>query len=267
MTDAGWEQYDGFAEPAVADERWEARSVPDGRGGWELLCDSTAQVSIDNGVREVRLERFTRQAAGVQNLDNPKHLAVSTRTFEIPSGGSAWFRADMAATAVNTDGVDYRDGFATFNVIDVEHKLIFDFTTTGSRIHALWELQAIPVGLVPPEESFLYVIDNPELGIDPQPGQWHTYVAHLDSGLGVVEAFVDDRMLFRTADLPAVPRLIKLGMGVLTLWPLGADGSSTSMRGQGMVARWRRISIRLVGGDGPESASGPSWTDDAKLSR
>ncbi len=144
---------------------------------------------------------------------------------------------------------------------------IFDFTTTGSRIHALWELQAIPVGLVPPEESFLYVIDNPELGLDPQPGQWHTYVAHVDSGHGVVEAFVDDRMLFRTADLPAVPRLIKLGMGVLTLWPLAADGSSTSVRGQGMVARWRRISIRLVGGDGPESASGPSWTDDAKLSR
>ena len=65
--------------------------MPDGRGGWELLCDRTAQVSIDDGVREVRLERFTRQAAGVQNLDNPKHLAVSTRTFEIPSGGSAWF--------------------------------------------------------------------------------------------------------------------------------------------------------------------------------
>jgi hypothetical protein len=245
MSTSGWNPYP-FDAVGGAQSRWEDRVVHDGSGAPHLLCDTTAVVRCSDGEREVRIDRFTRQAStGVQNLDNPKHLVVSTETFEIPEGGVGAFRVDMAAEKLHADDVDYRDGFATFNVIDVEHKLIFDVVTTGSRIHGLYELQAEPVGVVAREDSFLYVIDQPELGVVSAAGSWHTYVVTIDTGRRTIAADVDGRPLFRTGDLPMVPRRIKLGMGILTLWPLDHSGRSTSLRGQGMVARWRDVGVRL----------------------
>ena len=200
MSTNDWEVYDDFV--GGGDECWEERVVHDAAGTPFLLCDRTADVRHGDGIREVRIERFTRAATRIQNLDNPKHLVVSTRTFEVPDGGSLWFRADMAAEQLGRDGIDYRDGFATFNIIDIEHKLVFDFVTTGPRVHALYELQAAPVGVVAPEDSFLYVIDNPELVLAETPSAWHTFTVHLDPCRGRIDAFVDDRPLFRTRGSP-----------------------------------------------------------------
>jgi len=244
-TTAAWTTYDDLAGSA-GDARWEDRAGPGDDGIPVPFCDETAVVTTGPAGRQVRIERFTRRADGrVQNLDNPKHLVVSTETFEVPDGGTAEFRVDMAAERIGGDAADYRDGFATFNVIDVEHKLVVDVILTGSQLHTIYELQAVPVGVVPVDESFLYVVDNPELGLDVGPGSWHTCTVAIDRAAGGIEATADGRTLFRTGDLPVDPRRIKLGMGILTLQPLAADGTSTSCRGQGMVARWRDVRVRL----------------------
>jgi hypothetical protein len=240
---AAWETYDAFTGVSLDPSRWEARSVTGPHGEQVQFQDIAAVERVTDGFREVRIERFTRQASDVQNLDNPKHLVVSTRTFEIPAQAAATFEVDMSARKLNGRDDDYRDGFATFNVIDVDHKLVLDVIATGGRIHALYELQEWPVGFATPEEAFLYVVDNPELGVATEPGRWHAYQVTINRKDSTIEAHVDGRLLFRTHDLPVSPGRIKLGMGILTLSPL-KDGASTSCQGQGMVARWRNVRVR-----------------------
>lgn len=252
MSTVAWTCYDDFRDPATSSARWQDRVIHDRDGTEHLLCDPAADVRVAGRARWVSIDRFTRSvSAGVQNLDNPKHLVVSTETFAIPPRGRASFAVDLAAEQLHADGLDYRNGFATFNVIDVEHKLVLDVIGTGPRIHALFELQAEPVGVVPQEESFLYVIDSPELPVDPAPGSWHSMVVTLDRGGSSIVAEVDGHRLFATRDLPVDPALIKLGMGILTLWPLDETGASTSLRGQGMTAGWRDVRVSVSeGGDG-----------------
>jgi hypothetical protein len=242
--------YDAFNDGVTLDcARWEPRSVS-GPGGEQVRLQDVAAVErVADGFREVRIDRFTRQAKGVQNLDNPKHLVVSTRTFEVPPDGSASFGVEMSARKFHGRDDDYRDGFASFNIIDVDHKLVVDVIATGGRIHALYELQEWPVGFASPDDAFLYVVDNPLLGVETEPGRWHAYEVTVDRRRSTIEAHVDGRLLFRTHDLPVSPSSIKLGMGILTLSPL-KDGVSTSCQGQGMLAQWRNVRVRLQSGKG-----------------
>jgi hypothetical protein len=41
-----------------------------------------------------------------------------------------------------------------------------------------------------------------------------------------------------------IPRELRLGMGLMTLLPI-EDGRSVSLRGQGMVGRWRNFTYRV----------------------
>jgi hypothetical protein len=247
-TETAWEIYDDFSSPVLDQQLWEARSARGPDGERVPFADATAVETIRDGYREVLIERFTRSlSVGVQNLDNPKSLTVSTRVFEIPDDGWAAFGVDMSTTKINGNDSDYRDGFQTFNVIDIEHQMVVDAIHTGGRIHGLFELQEEPVGFANRDDAFLYVIDNPELAVPTGPGTWNQYEVVLDRAAGAISMFVDGARVFRTRDLPVLPQKIKLGMGILTLSPL-VDGRSTSLRGQGMRSRWRNVRTRTGAG-------------------
>jgi hypothetical protein len=130
---------------------------------------------------------------------------------------------------------------------------VVDAIHTGGRIHGLFELQEEPVGFANRDDAFLYVIDNPEFVVPTGPGIWNQYEVVLDRAAGAISMFVDGARLFRTRDLPVLPRKIKLGMGILTLSPL-VDGRSTSLQGQGMRSRWRNVRTRT--GAGAAAGSG-----------
>jgi Family of unknown function (DUF6081) len=149
----------------------------------------------------------------------------------------------MAARKLNGNPDDHRDGFVTFNVFDLQSLLVFDLINTGTRTMSVYERLAVP-GLVDGEDAFTYVVDPPLCGVRTAPGAYQRCAVTLDAAAGSVRFTVEDVLVYSVPSLPVIPRQLHVGLGLMTLLPI-QDGRSVSVRGQGMVGRWRNFGYRF----------------------
>jgi hypothetical protein len=242
-TTTGITGYDAFDGPHLDSARWEPLRVPTPDGTQWVFEEPEARVSVGGGIAEMAVPRFTRSNDELQSPDNAKHFLISTSAIVTPERGAIEFTADMAAEKLNGSADDYRDGFATFNVFDMQSGMVFDVVSSGSRVSAIYERMAVPG--VAAHETFTYVVDAPLCGLSTEPGRFHRHAITLDVETGAVRFVVDGVTIFTVPSIPVVPTQLRLGMGLMTLSPI-TDGRSTSLRGQGMKGRWSNFGYRTI---------------------
>ncbi|MQA13832.1 MAG: hypothetical protein GEV09_06540 [Pseudonocardiaceae bacterium] len=230
--------YDDFTGPELDTGRWFYLEYPPGPDGVSWRCEEpSARTEVGDGTLNVHVERFERGHDQVQIMDNPKHLLLSTESFPVPAGGRASFSLQLAATSRNAAPRDYRDGFASFNVLDLSSGMVFDLCATSDQVFAIYERLPVP-GV---EAPFTHVIDSPLAGIETAAGRPHHCEVTLDAAQRSAEWRVDGALVFEVRDV-LVPDEVKLGVGLITLHPI-ADGTSRSVRGQGLSASFGPIQV------------------------
>jgi hypothetical protein len=211
-------------------------------GDDEARCyyqEPNADVTIDDGTLHVRVERFEQQSGTRQTIDNAKHLYVARETIPLAAGDVIELVAQMGAEVLGTDSGDYRDGFAAFNVVDEDAQLVYDTITTGCRVYAVHECLA-------PGKSFTWITDSPLKSISVKPGAMHEYRISIDTrGGGRASYAVDGVEFFELDRLRAIPRSLRIAIGLFTLHPI-VDGRSTSLRNQGMYGLWKDVRYRIL---------------------
>lgn len=230
--------YDDFSDSSSFTDRWAflEMELPDfGRCRCE---EPTAKTSLDNGILTVRVDEFRRFDDQVQVFDNPKHMVLSTETFRVPRSGTTAFSVEMAAENVGGDPDDYRDGFVTFNVLDMSTGWVWDHALTSRRSWAIHEHLYVP-GFVPYEESLSWIVENAIHlpGIDGT--EFHEFRIEIDAGRGHARWLVDGRPTFEVA-APIIPERLQIGFGLVTLHQI-RHGRSTSLRGQGLAGMFRNV--------------------------
>jgi hypothetical protein len=137
--------YDEFTGPDLDMSRWVHLEYPAAPGGTSWRCaEPTARTEVGNGTLAVHVERFERAHDHVQIMDNPKHLLLSTESFAVPPIGCVSFSIAMAARGINAAPRDYRDGFASMNVLDMASGWVFDLCLNSDTILAIYERLPMP---------------------------------------------------------------------------------------------------------------------------
>lgn len=231
--------YDDFAGPELDTSRWSHLEYPPGPDGTSWRCaEPSARTVVGGGTLTVTVERFERAHDQVQIMDNPKHLLLSTESFAVPAEGRLTVSGEMAATSINAAPRDYRDGFASVNVLDMAGGWVFDLCATSDTVFAIHEQLPVPGVLHP----FSHVVEQPLAGLQIAPGCSHLCEVTLDAGRRAAEWRVDGRVVYEVCGVE-IPGRITLGLGLITLHPI-IDGRSRSLRGQGLSATFGRISVR-----------------------
>jgi hypothetical protein len=232
--------YDDFSGPRLDPNRWRFLEYPLDNGAVWRCAEPQAQTRVGDGTLAIHCERFTNAHDSHQNIDNCKHLLLSTQPFALPPGGRARFAITMGATSLDATPFDYRDGFASFNVLDFASGMVFDLCATSDRLIAIYERLPLP-GV---ERPFTYVVDAPLSGVTVAAGLPHRYEVVLDAARRMAEWRIDGALAFEAQEI-LVPTAITLGLGFISLHPLAA-GRSRSLHGQGMHATWRDLEIDIA---------------------
>ena len=232
-------RYDDLSGPLLREDRWQHLQVPAGDVHTWTYAEPDAKTDVGDGTVAIRVDEFTRSHPEVQILDNPKHLLVSTEEFDLTTGPRT-FSVEMAAENIAVSGEDYRDGFAAFNVLDMATADVFDLIATSRHAYSIHERLYVP-GVVDPADAFTHVVHAPLAGINIESGEFHRYAVTLDPAGNTVTWRIDDRPV-HIAHPAALPASVRIGFGIITLHPI-SNGSSTSLRGQGLHGRWRNFDI------------------------
>lgn len=230
--------YDDFSGAELDPARWMYLEYPMPDGPSWRCAEPNARETMGGGTFTIDVPRFELAHDQVQIIDNPKHLVLSTEVFPVPDTGVVSFAVDMAATSVNGDEHDYRDGFAAFNVLDIDTGWVFDVAASSNHVYAIYEMLPVPEAQAVP---FTYVSNNPISPLHTGPGESHRCEVQLDRGNSSARWLVDDAVIF-AADGVRIPSGVRVGLGLFTLHPI-VDGKSRSLRGQGMSASWSNLTV------------------------
>ena len=229
--------YDGFVSKSVAESKWTIASAPLGDGAFWYWKDDNAAVEAGGGYATIRIPRFSLSHDQVQIFDNPKHLYLATRSWET-AGGPLAFKTKLAGECTG-DPEDYRDGFASFTVLDFERAMVFDIVTNGHHVWAIYERLLIP-GLTIPEQAFTEVVD---LGVPTEPMKEHEIEIAFDAASARASFSVDGAVRLTRDNVPAIPRQLTCGFGLITLRPI-ENGKSVSCLGQGGTCKLGAVWVR-----------------------
>lgn len=232
-------RYDDFTSPHLDPNKWTIAAFPLGDGNFWRWEEPQARVKTGDGKLEITVSPYTRYHDQVQIFDNPKHLILGTQNFPVPEKGIISFSFKMGAITIDGHSNDFRDGFASFNVLDFSSGMVFDFIATSARIGVIYERLLMP-GLTTPEEAFTEIVD-----VGPnQPGCLSPCRIDYDSKEYKVDYWLNGKKILSHSDLPVQPGNLFMGMGLITLRPIAND-QSTSLRGQGGTGLWTDIKISV----------------------
>lgn len=226
--------FDDFTAETLDPARWAAGEIRDGDKLIWRWIDPGLVVSTGGRRLELAIERFSLSHDSVQIFDNPKALYMATQVWNCDRPLS--FSTTLAAQ-FSGDTADYRNGFASFNVLDFATSTVLDIVGNGRRLWAITERLDMP-GFSHPVAPFTEVTD---LGVDSAPLQEHAIGVHYDPQAGRVSYRVDGSERYGRA-VDTAPQSLMLGLGLITLYPI-VDGRSTSCRGQGGIGRFGPVSV------------------------
>ncbi|MET8873196.1 DUF6081 family protein [Nocardia sp. NPDC004604] len=232
----GTEVYDDFSGKELDSKRWSFLEFPQPDAEPFVCSDPSALTELlDGGVR-IHIERF-ETSHPVQIMDNCKYVLLSTADFPLPERGQIVFEADIAARNINAAARDYRDGFASFVLVDMTTGFVFDLCTSSDAVFAIDE--RLPVPQV--EQPYTRIIEDPLADVTAGPDRTVHARITIDTATRSVCWEADDATIFQTT-VSELPATLKIGLGIFTLHP-GTGNASSSLRGQGISAVWRNIRV------------------------
>jgi hypothetical protein len=225
--------YDTFNGPELDPQRWVIGVIRHGEHVVWTYADPGLVTTVRDGACELNIERFKLCHHSVPMFDNPKALYLSLDSW--PATTQPLRFGCKLAARFSGDVADYRNGFASFNVLDFATGTVMDIVSNGHRLWAITERLDIP-GLVSDVAPYSDVVD---LGLDAAPERDYAIEITYDAQKHEVYYSVDGQVR-HSRNLPTQPRNLFIGMGLITLYP-PEDGMSTSCRGQGGWGRFSSI--------------------------
>ncbi len=231
--------YDDFTSLGLDMSRWRFLEYTDGSGGKRRCQEPNARTDVGESTLDMHVEQFERAHDRIQLLDNLKHHLMSTDSIRAPARGRVTFSLEMAVTNINATPDDYRDGFASFTLLNFSTGWAFSTCMASQRIFGLYENR-----LEARSRPQADVVEPPSRGVRPRPGISHLHEVTLDTSRQRVEWRVDRHLLLDALDTK-IPSRLNIGLGLMTLHPID-NGRSRSVRGQGLSASFGPVAIRYA---------------------
>jgi hypothetical protein len=130
--------YDDFAGSSIDPNRWSYLKLPQRHGPPWTCYEPNATTQVGEGTLDIHVRRFAPKPNTVQVFDNLKHELVSAEVFSTRVGRTM-FALDMAATSIGLTPTDYRDGFASFMVLDQQSGWSFSVCCNGKHTFGLYD--------------------------------------------------------------------------------------------------------------------------------
>lgn len=220
---------------------WEIARVPLGNDQYWFYRDRNAQTEFRNNELRLKIIPFSSSNDQVQIFDNPKHLYLTQTSFSTGSQGRILFSCQMAADMVDGNPDDYRDGFASFNVLDFGTGMVFDIISSGKKYWAIYERLYMP-GITTEKEAFTTVIpiESMDSGKDPL-----DCAIEYDQKADTVRYYLNSHLVYEATEIPVKVRALQTGFGIITLHPI-QDGRSVSCHGQGGWGVWSNFKVSRI---------------------
>jgi Family of unknown function (DUF6081) len=203
--------YDDFAGDRLDDDRWTYLTMP-GRGGSETwTCfEPEAEARVREGTLDLFISRFTSKQRRLQAIGDVKHELVSRSSFSTRDG-VAVFALDMAATRVGAMPADYRDGFASFMLIDIESGWSLQVCCNGYNTFGFHDSPDRTYRSHQPTTVTFAAAQVPSII-----GQSRRHEIIIDSGDASVEWWADGKLTSRLDDAD-IPASLHIALGLATL--------------------------------------------------
>jgi Family of unknown function (DUF6081) len=230
--------YDDFTAATLDHSRWSILELPRPGGGTWRCEEPSARIEVGEGTLDIQVGHLTRGHDRVQIFDDLKHQLVSTRLFHAPHGGQVTFSAEIAATNFNSSFYDWRDGQATFALLDPRTGWSFRTFTTSHHVFAMdgrmrADSTVSPYSIIGCGQPWLSVL----------PGLSHRHDVTFDLDEQSILWEVDGALV---CNLPhgSLPSRVQMVLGITTLQPI-RERRSQSARGQGVSASFGPITISM----------------------
>jgi hypothetical protein len=230
-------QYDNFHTPQLDASKWTVAAFPLGDGNFWKWEEPGAKIKTGDGKIELSVNPYTRFHHQVQIFDNPKHLILGSGSFPVPQEGFISISFKMGAVTQNGNPDDFRDGFASFNVLDFASGMVFDFIATSNKIGVIYERLLLP-GITAQKEAFTEIVEVARN----QPARLSQFEIRYGWLENRVEFLLEGKLVCSRSNLPAKPSNLSIGLGLLTLKMI-ENGRSSSLKGQGGTGIWSEIRI------------------------
>lgn len=205
--------YDDFTSTEIDGNRWRYLTLPAADNPEEVAwtCfEPAADTQVGEGTLDMYVPRFSPGHQSIQVYDNLKHQLVSQQAF-LTDAGVVRFALDMAATRAGDAPADFRDGFASFMVIDTESGWSFRVCSTGRSTFGMYD----SLRLAYQSKKSAAVLDSP-ISAPAVVGGSLRHEIVIDRSGGTLQWSVDGRLAARVDD-PAIPASVHIALGLATL--------------------------------------------------
>lgn len=231
-------KYDDFNSAELSAGKWLVGEYRDAEGQVHAYYDPNTQIATGGGQVRLTIDPFTRFHDSVPALNNPKTTYRSRERFATPPGSRTLFEVDMAVETFRALPGDLRDAFATFNVVDHNTGVVFDFAVTNEIVYIIHERLLLP-GVTTPEMYFAHRI---VLEVDTNPGQAHHYGISYERNWSRAEWFVDGKKVYE-ATVPTEVDGFRFGFGLFSSRRLDKFSREEREHGQGASGTWSNFSV------------------------
>jgi hypothetical protein len=229
--------YDDFTGHHL-DDRWTQLAGPGyGRFKTSMCFEPTAETQVGEGTLDLFVPGFTSKQRGGQVSDNGSQL-VSRSAFST-RGGIAVFSVDMAATRIGDAPADYRDGFASFMLVDIESGWSFQVCCNGHTTFAIHDALRDAFGSDSHQPA--KIADTPTHAADiVYHSRRHDII--VDSIYTSIEWWADGQLSCRVKDL-AIPPCVHIALGLAALRPAQPPPSEVRRQPSGLSVSFGPVSV------------------------
>jgi Family of unknown function (DUF6081) len=202
--------YDDFIGDHLDGDRWSYLTTPRGGGSETWTCFvPAAETRVGEGTLDLFIPHFNSKHRRSQAIGNVKHELVSRSGFSTRDGVVV-FALDMAVTRVGAMPADYRDGFASFMLIDIESGWSFQVCCNGYNTFGFHDSTHRTYRSHHPTTVIFAAAQIPAII-----GQSRRHEIIIDSGEAIVEWWADGKLTSRLEDAH-IPACLHIGLGLAT---------------------------------------------------
>ncbi len=231
--------YGEYSSIFKTDGKWTlgVYKLPDGTS--QTYNEPDAVIIVQRNRLRIRAEPLTRSHDTIQQLDNNKHVYLSTSKFPTPDEGIISFEVRMQAKVTNAKDNDLYNAFTSFGLHDLEAGFGFSFLTNGLEYATLYSREA-PTGATsrnPTYPRFFHIYDEHTL----TEGQ-HQFTINYNKSKNTVEWLLDGEKVNYQDAIPDPINNLNISLGLKAAIDLGPNGSQ-SLHGQGITGEWSQVKI------------------------
>jgi len=228
--------YDDFSLGTLNRDRWRYLQIPQRDGARWACFELNASTRVGEGTLDIHVQRFAPKHNTVQVFDNLRHQLVSTETFSTEVGPMT-FALDMAATSIGLTPTDYRNGFASFMLLDEQTGWSYSVCSNGRHTFGLYDSLRKTYRAGKPTHVFEAPAPSANLL-----GGSRRHDIVVDRPNEMLEWWVDGQIACRISDAE-IPSHVLICLGLATLPAIETTAAENYSVGAGLSVSFGPVSV------------------------